>query len=79
MNDLFSVKFDYTDQTPLHFDNEQVYHPRTAASSDGWCARVGGGGDIINKQRGITKASLWFIVTGFCVELNDLNLNLIVP
>lgn len=51
MNDLFSVKFDYTDQTPLHFDNEQVYHPRTAASSDGWCARVGGGGDIINSLK----------------------------
>lgn len=40
----------------------------------------GGGGDIINKQIGNTKASLYFIVTDFCVvQLNNLNLSLIVP
>lgn len=32
----------------------------------------GGGGDIINKQTGNTKASLYFIVTDFCVvQLNN--------
>lgn len=40
----------------------------------------GGDGDIINKQTGNTKASLYFIVTDFCVvQLNNLNLSLIVP
>lgn len=32
----------------------------------------GGGGDIINKQTGNTNASLYFIVTDFCViQLNN--------